>query len=163
MSKKFLAIFATLATLTAATLISTAADAAQHGPRGPGGVHRVHTNHFKGLKTVHHTPRFKHRHPDWRYNHRPHWVHRHHPRWYVGYRYRPYYVAPASYAVSRVATTDRCSCLSKEYTPEGAVLFKDLCTKEAAMNPPAPVQQQTGFYQSTPPNALPQQPIPQAQ
>jgi hypothetical protein len=27
--------------------------------------------------------------------------------------------------------------LSKEYTQEGAVLFKDNCTNEMAMNPPA--------------------------
>ena len=30
-----------------------------------------------------------------------------------------------------------CTCLSKEYTQEGAVLFKDNCTNEMAMNPPA--------------------------
>jgi hypothetical protein len=34
-------------------------------------------------------------------------------------------------------TTNRCTCLTKEYTPEGAVLFKDVCTNEAAINPPA--------------------------
>ena len=39
---------------------------------------------------------------------------------------------------------NRCTCLTKEYTPEGAVLFKDICTNEAAINPPpAPVQ--TGY------------------
>jgi len=29
-----------------------------------------------------------------------------------------------------------CTCLTKEYLPTGAVLFKDLCTKEFAANPP---------------------------
>ena len=57
----------------------------------------------------------------------------HRPVWYgvrtVGY----------TYGATRVAGP--CTCLSKEYTPEGAVLFKDRCTNEAAMNPPA---QQTG-------------------
>jgi hypothetical protein len=63
--------------------------------------------------------------------------------------------------------------LTKEYTPEGAVLFKDRCTNEAAMNPPPPAPQQTGevegsqqsayatqYVQQRPANALPQQPIP---
>ena len=60
-----------------------------------------------------------------------------------------------------------CTCLSKEYTPDGRVLFKDLCTNEAAINPPdraaadssidAPVQQASNVqYQTAPANALPQ-------
>jgi hypothetical protein len=57
--------------------------------------------------------------------------------------------------------------LSKEYTPEGAVLFKDRCTSEMAMNPPAAAPQQTSYapapvYQTAPPQqALPQQAMPQ--
>jgi hypothetical protein len=49
---------------------------------------------------------------------------------------RPVYVAarPVSY------TPGPCTCLSKEYTPQGAVLFKDRCTTEMAMNPPAVAQ-----------------------
>ena len=35
---------------------------------------------------------------------------------------------------ARVVTPGPCTCLSKEYTQEGAVLFKDRCTNEAAMN-----------------------------
>ena len=70
---------------------------------------------------------------------------------------------------TRVVTPGPCTCLSKEYTPDGRVLFKDRCTNEAAMNPPiitpqqtgsidAPVQQvaNTGQYQATPPNLLQQ-------
>ena len=60
-----------------------------------------------------------------------------------------------------------CTCLSKEYTPDGRVLFKDLCTNEAAINPPvvapqqsssidAPVQQASNVqYQTAPANLLP--------
>ena len=44
-----------------------------------------------------------------------------------------------------MVTTNRCTCLTKEYTPEGAVLFKDICTNEAAINPPARLPQQTGY------------------
>jgi hypothetical protein len=72
--------------------------------------------------------------------------HRHHPRWHVRY-HRPiwYGVRPVYTAYStRIVSPGPCTCLSKEYTPEGAVLFRDRCTNEAAMNPPAPAPQQTG-------------------
>jgi hypothetical protein len=67
----------------------------------------------------------------------------HPPHWHLHYRFgwrRPYWIAPvvttgiASYATA--PAWNRCTCLTKEYTPEGAVVFKDLCTKEMAMNPP---------------------------
>lgn len=66
---------------------------------------------------------------------RPHWVYWHHQHrlWYLP---RPV-VYGAVTPVVTTATTSRCTCLTKEYTPEGAVLFKDICTNEAAMNPPA--------------------------
>jgi hypothetical protein len=70
----------------------------------------------------------------------------HHPRWHVRY-YRPiwYGVRPVYAAYGpRLVSPGPCTCLSKEYTPEGAVLFKDRCTNEAAMNPPAQAPLQTG-------------------
>ena len=89
--------------------------------------------------------------------HHPHW---HWPRW-SWWRYttwgRPYWAAPvvaggvATYAAT--PTTNRCTCLTKEYTPQGAVVFKDVCTNEMAMNPPANVSpaaympQQQGYLQ----------------
>jgi hypothetical protein len=33
-------------------------------------------------------------------------------------------------------TADTCSCLTKDYLPDGSVMFKDLCTKEAAVASP---------------------------
>ena len=45
---------------------------------------------------------------------------------------RPVYVAARPVA----STPGPCTCLSKEYTQEGAVVFKDRCTAEMAMNPP---------------------------
>ena len=45
---------------------------------------------------------------------------------------RPVYVA----ARPVLTTPGPCTCLSKEYTPQGAVVFKDRCTTEMAMNPP---------------------------
>jgi hypothetical protein len=68
----------------------------------------------------------------------------HWPRhWWWRYSFRhPYWVAPviatggvAAYAAT-TPTTNRCTCLTKEYIPQGAVVFKDVCTNEMAMNPP---------------------------
>ena len=66
-----------------------------------------------------------------------------HQNWHVRY-HRPiwYGVRPVYVAARPMSVAGPCTCLSKEYTPEGAVLFKDRCTNEAAMNPPA--LQQTG-------------------
>ena len=69
-------------------------------------------------------------------------IHRHrYPHWHFAhYRYPRIWYAPRPVvygAVTPTVTTNRCTCLYKEYTPEGAVVFKDLCTNEMAMNPPA--------------------------
>ena len=98
-----------------------------------------------------------------------HWGgHYPHAHWHVRYHRPVWYGVRPVYAVyaPRVASPGPCTCLSKEYTPEGAVLFKDRCTNEAAMNPPAqPAPQQTGslepqaqpyaqqYIQPTPTNA----------
>lgn len=85
------------------------------------------------------------------------------------YWYPPVVVGGPTYVASRpvAAAPGPCTCLSKEYTPEGAVLFKDRCTNEMAMNPPpapqqtgeADVQQQTAQYQQ---QYVQPQPQPQA-
>jgi len=77
-------------------------------------------------------------------------VHFHgHYRWRVGYYHRPIrYARPVvygGYTVARPITPGPCTCLTKEYTPEGAVVFKDRCTNEEAMNPPPT---QTGELQA---------------
>jgi hypothetical protein len=84
------------------------------------------------------------------------WIPRHW-RWHVWHR--PYWVAPVigtTYAATpSYAATPTCNCLTKQYTQDGAVVFKDVCTNEMAMNPPAqgpasqvPVQQ--GYLQPQP-------------
>ena len=91
--------------------------------------------------------------------------HRHH-HWHVRY-HRPVWYGVRPVYTARVAGP--CTCLSKEYTPDGRVLFKDLCTNEAAINPPVVAPQQTGAidapvqqasnavqYQSAPANAMQQ-------
>src|SRR5436190_53557 len=107
------------------------------------------------------------------HGHIGHHHHHHHPRWHVRYHRPIWYGVPAvgyaGYTVARpVVASGPCTCLSKEYTQDGRVLFKDLCTNEAAINPPvvapqqtssidAPVQQASNVqYQTAPANALPQ-------
>jgi hypothetical protein len=131
--KSTLVAVAAAARFGLATLSSTAASAAPgfHGPRvaaarvaGPRFVGRVNLRvpNRPGI-TV--NPRL--------------------PHWHVWHRHLRFWNGrPLVYgAVTPVAATiaapvaGRCNCLTKEYTPEGAVLFKDLCTNEAAINPPA--------------------------
>jgi hypothetical protein len=55
----------------------------------------------------------------------------HHVR-YWHYRERAY-IRPVAYV--RPVVAGPCTCLTKDYTPEGIVVFKDLCTKEMASAP----------------------------
>lgn len=59
---------------------------------------------------------------------------------------------PVAYAAAKPvrAVAGPCTCLTKQYTPEGAVVFKDICTNEAAINPPPQAPQQTGLLQVQP-------------
>jgi len=105
MSRKSIISFIAVGVLAAATLASGAAQA--HHTGGGGG-------HGGG-------------HPG---GHWGHWGHYHH---YVHFHDR-IYVRPVSYAV-RTTTPGPCTCLTKNYTPEGRVVFQDLCTKEMASAP----------------------------
>jgi hypothetical protein len=118
-----------------------------------------HRGGFGGRHISHHRPgriHISHR--------RPHWGH---CRWgrcgiHVGYRWRRPWVYPVAvgavaattYAVAPAlaAPAPRCTCLTKEYTQDGLVVFQDVCTKEVASapvgntqvqlpQPQAPVQQ----------------------
>jgi hypothetical protein len=40
------------------------------------------------------------------------------------------------YPVITAARPVSCTCLTKTYLPNGAVMFKDVCTQEVAINPP---------------------------
>jgi len=160
--KSTLLAVAASAALGLAMLAPTSASAMRGGGggHGGGGMHGggggMHGGHGGGGR-IGHIGHIGHHH------HHPHWhVRYHRPVWYgvrtVGY---------AGYTVAR-PVAGPCTCLSKEYTPDGRVLFKDLCTNEAAINPPvvapqqsssidAPVQQASNVqYQTAPANALPQ-------
>jgi hypothetical protein len=150
--KSTLLAVAASAALGLAMLAPTAASA-HGGGHGGGGMHGGGGHGGGGM----HGGRIGHRgdHPHWH-------VRWHRPIWYGGVR-------TVGYTVARPVAAGPCTCLSKEYTPDGRVLFKDLCTNEAAMNPPIVTPQQTGAieapvqqasnavqYQATPSNALPQ-------
>jgi len=131
--KSTILALAAIASLGSIALSSTSASAIGHGRGFGGGGPHVSGMHVSGgTHTFRGGPafrRFVHVRPLWR-----------HPHWHIGWR-RPYWVAPViatglatTYATA--PTGNRCTCLTKEYTPEGAVVFKDLCTKEMAMNPP---------------------------
>jgi hypothetical protein len=111
MSRKFIAGLAAVATLAAAALASGSADAA-HGQRGNGHVNVRPPMHRVPPRIIVHGPRF------------------HHDHVVVRRIYERGYVRP----VGLVQTVNEgpCTCLWKGYTPEGAVVFKDLCTKEMA-------------------------------
>ena len=42
---------------------------------------------------------------------------------------------PVTVVSQRPVTRNTCNCLTKDYTPDGIVIFKDLCTKETASAP----------------------------
>ncbi len=98
----------------------------------------------------------------------------HHHYWWWWSHWRPYWIGPTvvtgavaggavarggvSYAATAPAT-NRCNCLTKEYTQDGAVVFKDVCTNEMAMNPPANASPAAAMAPQEP--QMPQQPIQQ--
>jgi hypothetical protein len=104
---------------------------AMRGTMRMGGMHRIGGGHI-GIRHVgirHIGPR----HPNWcRFNGRC----RIHVRWHRPWIYGTGVVA-TSYAVApAIAAAPRpCTCLTKEYTPDNLVVFKDVCTKEVASAP----------------------------
>jgi hypothetical protein len=67
----------------------------------------------------------------------PHiWWHRHHAPWI-----EEGYTTPVSTPVTTVPSGP-CNCLTKTYLQDGSVLFKDVCTKEAAMATPEELRAQ---------------------
>ncbi len=105
MSRKLILSLATIATLATAAIAPGQADAMIIR----GGGHSDHPGHPGG------NPHF-HRHFHFRYVH------------------DRLYVRPVGYAV-RAVEPGPCTCLTKNYTPEGMVVFQDLCTKEMASAP----------------------------
>jgi len=123
----------------AAVSTPTTVEAAPGFSRGSHGLSRVHIGHFRGHVGRHigfhrniHIRRHVIIRPSWCWRHP--WSCRR-PIHIV----RPFYPVttyPVAYAAPVAAAPRPCTCLTKEYLPNGAVLFKDVCTKEFAANPP---------------------------
>jgi hypothetical protein len=162
---------AAVATLGIGALVTTTDSADARGFHGGGGVKsgggsfgRVHVGggrHIGGIRPIGrphfrpglHRPGIKigHFRPHLRPHFRPRWC----GRWphHFGHRCRIHVrwprpiivgaVAATTYAVAPAVTTARpCNCLTKEYTPDNLVVFKDLCTKEVASAPAGNTQVQ---------------------
>jgi uncharacterized membrane protein YebE (DUF533 family) len=110
MSRKLILSLATIGALAAASFVAGSAEAmVARGNGGHGG-----NGHRPPMSRPHH----------------PNFHHHVHLRRIHGH----YYVRPVGY-VARVAEPGPCTCLWKGYTPEGNVVFKDLCTQEMASAP----------------------------
>jgi hypothetical protein len=115
MSRKIILSLVAAATLAGAALSSGNADAM---------IRRVGNGHPNGHLNI-----------NWRFH-----EHRHFVRWH-----NHFWVRPVGYAVRGVETASPspCTCLTKNYTPEGQVVFADICTKESASAPVAGSSEQT--------------------
>ena len=118
MSRKLILSLAALGTLASVVLIAGSANA--KAPHGNGNHPGMHGHN-------HH--QHQHQHAHFRHFH------------------GRYYVRPVGY-VARVAESGPCTCLWKGYTPEGTVVFKDLCTQEMASAPVAGAPAQASEIQA---------------
>jgi len=126
MSRKIILALAAVATLAGTALLSGNANAMMM----PGG----HGGH--GGSPGHSFVRIGHPHNHFHYRH---WV-----RWH-----KHIWVRPVGYVVRDTAVVQPgpCTCLTKNYTPEGMVVFQDLCTKEMASAPVDGVNDQAAAVQ----------------
>jgi hypothetical protein len=147
---------AAVATLGVGTLVATTDSADARGFGGGGGGFQRGGGFSGGMRHIGGGPRFHggrigggvrvvgsgwtHKVGQPRPHFRPHWCHRWYSHCRVHVRWpRPVYVgapviAATSYAVAP-AVARPCTCLTKEYTPDNLVVFKDVCTKEVASAP----------------------------
>lgn len=132
MSHKIILTLAAAATLAATTLASSS-DSYARGFRssgGGGGSHFSGTSHFA---RVNHTPRLQEpRDPD-----RHIGLHEHHRHWAFrnGIWVEVDDVVADTVDVAPAVVPGPCTCLTKNYTPTGLVVFVDICTKESASAP----------------------------
>jgi hypothetical protein len=144
-------ILFTLAASVAAVGIALSPVAASakgdHGNHHSGGKHVRHGKHAslhhkkhhpkKHHPKKHHPKHEKHAHHHHKHHKHHHWHHKkyYYPEVETTYESSPTYnYSKPSYTYTKAA--DPCTCLTKEYTDDGRVLFKDVCTKESAISPP---------------------------
>jgi hypothetical protein len=170
MSRQLILTLAAAASVAAASVTLGSSAVYARGMMGGGGggghfssggrVHMAAVNHNSGLRStrlairrpIRHTPIvIGHLH-----HHHHHWVFRG-GRWIVldGDVAEAPVLAPAA-----VAGPGPCTCLTKTYTPEGLVVFADVCTKESAS---APVEGDAADASKAPTSNVPANATPMAQ
>jgi hypothetical protein len=129
---------ATIGSLASTALVSTSASAFYGGRGGYSG----HLSSGPSHANSHNAAMIRRPGPPVVFPHPrpPHW------HWHYGWHHH-YWVAPVV-ATDYVATTGRCTCLTKDYLQDGSVVFRDVCTKEEAMAPSA--ERQASEEQSNP-------------
>jgi hypothetical protein len=133
MSRKVILTLAAAATVAAATLASSS-DTYARSFRSYGGG----SSHFSGASTSHfdrvsHTPRLQEPRDPGRHI----GLHEHHRHWAFrdGIWVEVDNVVADTVDVAPAAVPGPCTCLTKNYTPAGLVVFADICTKESASAP----------------------------
>ena len=111
-----------------------------HDPGVRLGISRLHGYHSHwGLHRFNHWHWGYHRFYHWNYSwYRPYWSH---------YRYRPYAygaVSSAPVSVQQQPAAAPANCLTKQYLPNGGVIFQDRCTQESAVAPSGGMQAPQG-------------------
>ena len=130
MSCKVILTLAAAATVAAATLATSSASYARGF--GPGGGHVSGPSHFASVNhftRVNHIPRLN----DPRDPGRHIGLHEHHHHW--AFRNGIWVGVDGDVADTVDAAPGPCTCLTKNYTPTGLVVFADICTKESASAP----------------------------
>jgi hypothetical protein len=102
-----------------------------HVGHGPAFRHVGHFNHFGHFNRFGHD-HFRNHWVWWRHYHRPYWVYP-----VVGDTDVDGGVAqPVAAAQPAPVAQGNCNCLTKNYLPDGSLMFKDVCTQEAAVATP---------------------------
>jgi hypothetical protein len=133
MSRKVIFTLAAAATVAAATLVTSSASYAR-GSMGGGGSHFSGSSRSAGgnhFARVSHFPRLREpRDPGHHIG-----LHEHHHHW--AFRNGIWVEDDVVDAVDAApaAAPGPCTCLTKNYTPAGLVVFADICTKESASAP----------------------------
>jgi len=132
------------AAVAALGLLLAPVTASAKSHNGNGSHHRSHHSHHKHGKHAHRHHKHHHMHHAHHHHKKHHWHHRHHkyyPSYETTYYSKPTYSEPSytyskpSYVYTKPAPS--CTCLTKEYAPDGTVIFKDVCTKEMAVSEPS--------------------------
>ena len=135
MSRTIILSIAAAVTIAAAGLGSSTADARGFGggfARGGGGPSGGHISGRGGRPTLTRIGTGRTGHPD-HPGHPGHWHPHHHGHWL--FRDGVWVDIDADEAPYVAPTPGPCTCLTKNYTPDGLVVFADVCTKESASAP----------------------------